>query len=78
MDLVGQTKNIAIDMVEPYVKESIEKYCQENNVKADDKQMQWVANVFAKNNRNELFRKIQELTAQAKIKEMLTSDAGED
>ena len=77
LDLVGQTKNVAIDMVEPYVKESIEKYCQENNVKADDKQMQWVANVCAKNNRNELFRKIQELTAQAKMKEMLTSDAGE-
>ena len=76
--VVGQMNDIAMDMVEPYVKESIEKYCQENNVKVDDNQMQWVANAFAKDYRSELFQKIQEMAAQAKIKEMLTSDAGED
>ncbi len=75
--VVGQMNDIAMDMVEPYVKESIEKYCQENNIKADNNQMQWVANAFANDYRNELFQKIQEMTAQAKIKEMLTSDAGE-
>ena len=76
--VVGQMNDIAMDMVEPYVKESIEKYCQENNVKVDDNQMQWVAKAFANDYRNELFQKIQEMTAQAKIKEMLTSDAEED
>ena len=76
--VVGQMNDIAIDMVEPYVKESIEKYCQENNVKADDNQMQWVANVLTKDYRNVLFQKIQEKDARAKMKEMLTTDAEED
>ena len=76
--VVGQMNDIAMDMVEPYVKESIEKYCQENNVKVDDNQMQWAADVFAKNYRNELFQKIQEKDARTKMKEMLTSDAEED
>ena len=77
-NVVGQKKNITIDMVEPYVKESIEKYYQENKIDANDNQLQWAANMLTKIFRNECIRKGKEKATRAKMKEMLTSDAEED
>ena len=70
-------KEIAANMVVPYIKDFVRKYCQENNVKADDNQIQWVAKELVKQVNNEISRKQKEMAAQAKMKEMLTSDAGE-
>ena len=78
VNVVGQKKNITIDMVEPYVKESIEKYYQENKIDANDNQLQWAANMLTKIFRNECIRKGKEKATRAKMKEMLTSDAEED
>ena len=65
-------------MVVPYIKDSVEKYCHENNVKADDKQIQWVSNMLVKYINDKISRKKKESAVQAKMKEMLTSDARED
>ena len=72
-----QKKNITIDMVEPYVKDSVQEYCQENGIVASDSQMQWAANMLVKCFRNEHVQKKKECDTKAKMKEMLTSDAGE-
>jgi hypothetical protein len=70
-----QNKGITLGMVEPYIKKSVGKYCQENNVKADDNQIQWVANVLLKHVNNEISQSQKEKAAQTKIKKMLASES---
>jgi hypothetical protein len=74
-ETTGQITNITIGMIEPYINEAVKKYCQENYIIADDNQIRWVSIDLAKTLNVEDVQKEKEKAEQAKIKQMLTSDA---
>ena len=74
-ETTGQTTNITIGMIEPCINEAVKKYCQENYIIADDNQIRWVSIDLAETFIVEYVQKEKE---QAKIKEMLTSDAEDE